>query len=124
MVRGASPTHPLSALLYRMLTLPSSDFRPWLCGPSIIRRTAGCGPACPVVWQGRRGDPSPYADSHLKRTISSNMNTPLTAAFCHCGEITEPDSFDRSDRAALLALLQTPPVPYQAPDFGRIVVSP
>ncbi|MGA8620422.1 MAG: hypothetical protein WB660_18095, partial [Candidatus Sulfotelmatobacter sp.] len=28
----------------------------------LIRRTAGCGPACPVVWQGRRGDPSPYAD--------------------------------------------------------------
>jgi hypothetical protein len=25
-------------------------------------RSAGCGPACPVVWQGRRGDPSPYAD--------------------------------------------------------------
>ncbi|HTT22558.1 MAG TPA: helix-turn-helix domain-containing protein, partial [Candidatus Sulfotelmatobacter sp.] len=28
----------------------------------LIRRTAGCGPACPVVWQGRRGDPPPYAD--------------------------------------------------------------
>src|SRR6266481_6109640 len=26
------------------------------------RRTAGCGPACPVVWQGRVGDHSPYAD--------------------------------------------------------------
>src|SRR5271170_3738154 len=25
-------------------------------------RTAGCGPACPVVWQGRAGDRSPYAD--------------------------------------------------------------
>ena len=25
-------------------------------------RTAGCGPACPVVWQGRRGDSPPYAD--------------------------------------------------------------
>ena len=22
----------------------------------------GCGPACPVVWQGRAGDCSPYAD--------------------------------------------------------------
>ena len=32
------------------------------CAVSLIRRTAGCGPACPVVWQGRRGDPSPYAD--------------------------------------------------------------
>jgi hypothetical protein len=26
-------------------------------------RTAGCGPACPVVWQGRRGDSPPYADA-------------------------------------------------------------
>jgi hypothetical protein len=26
-------------------------------------RTAGCGPARPVVWQGRRGDSPPYADS-------------------------------------------------------------
>ncbi len=25
-------------------------------------RTAGCGPACPVVWQGRAGDRAPYAD--------------------------------------------------------------
>jgi hypothetical protein len=30
---------------------------------SSTRRTAGCGPACPVVWQGRVGDHSPYADS-------------------------------------------------------------
>ena len=29
---------------------------------SSTRRTAGCGPACPVVWQGRVGDHSPYAD--------------------------------------------------------------
>jgi len=29
---------------------------------SSTRRTAGCGPACPVVWQGRVGDRSPYAD--------------------------------------------------------------
>jgi hypothetical protein len=26
--------------------------------PSTLR-TAGCGPACPVVWQGRRGNPAP-----------------------------------------------------------------
>jgi hypothetical protein len=33
--------------------------------PSLLTstpRTAGCGPACPVVWQGRAGDCSPYAD--------------------------------------------------------------
>src|SRR5258708_2766299 len=29
---------------------------------SSTRRTAGCGPACPVVWQGRVGDHFPYAD--------------------------------------------------------------
>jgi hypothetical protein len=29
---------------------------------SLIGRTAGCGPARRVGWQGRRGDPSPYAD--------------------------------------------------------------
>jgi hypothetical protein len=29
---------------------------------SLTRRTAGCGPAYPVVWQGRVGDHSPYAD--------------------------------------------------------------
>jgi hypothetical protein len=32
---------------------------------SSTRRTAGCGPACPVVWQGRVGDHSPYADCYL-----------------------------------------------------------
>jgi hypothetical protein len=32
---------------------------------SSTRRTAGCGPACPVVWQGRVGDHSPYADLSL-----------------------------------------------------------
>ncbi|MGA8511058.1 MAG: hypothetical protein WB762_36070, partial [Candidatus Sulfotelmatobacter sp.] len=41
---------------------PRSGFHPWSCGLSLIRRTAVCGPACTVVWQGRRGDPSPYAD--------------------------------------------------------------
>ena len=61
--RGASPTRPPWPLLCRMPTLPSSGFRPWSCGLSLIRRTAVCGPACTVVWQGRRGDPSPYADS-------------------------------------------------------------
>src|SRR5271166_6125068 len=25
-------------------------------------RTAGCGPACPVVWEGSAGDRPPYAD--------------------------------------------------------------
>ncbi len=37
--------------------------------PSLLTstpRTAGCGPACPLVWQGRRGDSPPYADRVLK----------------------------------------------------------
>jgi len=29
---------------------------------SSTRRTAGCGPACPVVRKGRVGDHFPYAD--------------------------------------------------------------
>src|ERR1700676_3217185 len=46
-----------------MPTLPNSGFRPWAYGPSLIRRTAVCGPACTVVWQGRVGDHFPYADT-------------------------------------------------------------
>src|SRR5271157_4134081 len=38
------------------------DSRPWSFGLSLTRRTAGCGPACPLVWQGKRGDSLPYAD--------------------------------------------------------------
>jgi hypothetical protein len=45
-----------------MPTLLSSGFHPWLCGPSLIRRTAVCGPACTVVWEGRTGDCLPYPD--------------------------------------------------------------
>src|SRR6266481_9054744 len=29
---------------------------------SLTRRTAGCGPACPVVWEGRTGNRLPYPD--------------------------------------------------------------
>src|SRR6202035_1939464 len=60
--RGGLRTRPLSTSLCRMPTWPRSGFPPWWCGLSLIRRTAVCGPACTVVWQGRRGDPSPYAD--------------------------------------------------------------
>src|SRR5579864_552017 len=28
----------------------------------LTRRTAGCGPACPVVWEGRSCEASPYPD--------------------------------------------------------------
>jgi hypothetical protein len=61
--RGGLRTRPRSPSLCRMPTLPSSGFHhPWWCGLSLICRTAVCGPACTVVWQGRRGDPSPYVD--------------------------------------------------------------
>src|SRR6266404_5296347 len=48
-----------------MPTSTLSDSRPWSYGPSLIRRTAVCGPACTVVGQGRRGDSPPYADLGL-----------------------------------------------------------
>src|SRR5271165_6395232 len=36
----------------------------WSLAQSV--RTAGCGPACPVVWQGRRGDSPHYADCFMR----------------------------------------------------------
>ncbi len=62
MARGESQTRPLCTLPYPMPTLPSSGFRPWSYVPSLIRRTAVCGPACTVVREGRTGDCSPYPD--------------------------------------------------------------
>src|SRR5258707_13437 len=38
-------------------------------GPSLIRRTAVCGPACTVVWQGRVGDHFPYADCGVELVL-------------------------------------------------------
>ena len=37
-----------------------SDCRHWSRVESITNRTAGCGPACPVVWEGWWSDPPPY----------------------------------------------------------------
>ena len=41
----------------------------------ILNRTAGCGPACPVVWEGGGLSPSPYPDFGLgiwliRRTVN------------------------------------------------------
>jgi hypothetical protein len=58
--RGGSRTRPLCPLPYPTPPSPCSGFRLWSCSLSLIRRTAGCGPACPVVWEGRAGDCSPY----------------------------------------------------------------
>ncbi|MGA8437906.1 MAG: hypothetical protein WB762_00880, partial [Candidatus Sulfotelmatobacter sp.] len=57
--------------------LPRSGFHPWSCGLSLIRRTAVCGPACTVVWQGRRGDPSPYADWCAEHVRSLEGESPF-----------------------------------------------
>jgi hypothetical protein len=67
-----------------MPTSQRSDFRLWSRGVSLIRRTAVCGPACTVVWQGRRGNPSPYADTlhggsgtddeDFRRAIAAGIN--------------------------------------------------
>jgi hypothetical protein len=73
--RGASPTRPPWPLLCQMPTLPNSGFHPWSCGLSLIRRTAVCGPACTVVWQGRRGDPSPYADWCARQGLKRKYST-------------------------------------------------
>src|SRR5439155_12095764 len=42
-----------------MPTLLSSGFRLWSYGPSLIRRTAGCGPACPGGVAGESARPLP-----------------------------------------------------------------
>jgi len=44
----------------------------WSSRSGSTRRTSGCGPACPVVWQGRPGNRAPYADRE-----DSNVNCGL-----------------------------------------------
>jgi hypothetical protein len=63
--------------------LASSGFHPWSCGLSLIRRTAVCGPACTVVWQGRRGDPSPYADFGVALRRPDRRNDSKRASYQH-----------------------------------------
>src|SRR5229473_1983056 len=36
----------------------------------LTRRTAGCGPACPVVWEGRSCEASPYPDPAAFQTAA------------------------------------------------------
>jgi hypothetical protein len=49
MVRGGWLTRQLCISRCPMLTSSRSGFRDWLSAHSSTRRTAGCGPACPVV---------------------------------------------------------------------------
>ena len=59
---------PISSLQILFLKWVTSIEHYWVTlrkrrGPgSSTHRTAVCGPACTVVWQGRAGDRSPYAD--------------------------------------------------------------
>ena len=60
--------------LSRTLSSRRSDFPNSRLTGSLTRRTAGCGPACPVVWQGRVGDHSPYADSISTQNCFRKLN--------------------------------------------------
>src|SRR5437879_3856834 len=54
-------THCAPECLFRLARAASTEGIVQLC------RIAVCGPACTVVWQGRTGDRSPYAD--LSRSL-------------------------------------------------------
>jgi hypothetical protein len=54
-------TSPALALPYPTPTSPCSGFRLWSRRLSLIRRTAVCGPACTVVWEGSP-ERHPYPD--------------------------------------------------------------
>ena len=43
---------------------------------SSTRRTAGCGPACPVVWEGRTGNRLPYPDCHRILSLMDGHGVP------------------------------------------------
>jgi hypothetical protein len=46
--------------------------------------TARCGPACRVVWQGRVGDHSPYADLELEDAAMIDTHSALSL---YCGPL-------------------------------------
>ncbi|MGC2285518.1 MAG: hypothetical protein WA542_09725, partial [Candidatus Acidiferrum sp.] len=46
-----------------------SDFPSSRLMVSSTRRTAGCGPACPVVWEGRTGNRLPYPDCEVDESV-------------------------------------------------------
>jgi hypothetical protein len=43
---------------------------------SSTRRTAGCGPACPVVWEGRTGNRLPYPDCAEQESMATLNEEP------------------------------------------------
>ena len=67
---------------------PSGDAlcrKPGYFTPSSTRRTAVCGPACTVVWEGRTGDCPPYPD--YAREIDDIGWVPRTTRLSLCGKL-------------------------------------
>src|SRR5271167_1934517 len=77
---------------------PSGDAlcrKPGYFTPSSTRRTAVCGPACTVVWEGRTGDCPPYPDwSRLASGSSLLMPSP-------------PPRYPAADVRAIFFILRT-----------------
>jgi hypothetical protein len=59
----------------------------WLFTRSSTRRTAVCGPACTVVWEGRTGDCPPYPDwcaEHVRQLEGgSPFDNPMEEGLLH-----------------------------------------
>ncbi len=85
---------------------------------SSTRRTAGCGPACPVVWQGRVGDHSPYADWPL-----SNPNS-LRIAIRQFSSFGRDELFDASHVRFLLPSMAAHPPRRTTPEHATRARSP
>jgi RNA-directed DNA polymerase len=81
-----SPAVKLARLLCRTLSSPRSGFPSSRLTVGLTRRTAGCGPACPVVWQGKRGDSLPYADSGSFLSCSCQFCSEQSATQLATGE--------------------------------------
>jgi hypothetical protein len=73
-----------------MPTLLSSGFRPWSRALSLIRRTAVCGPACTVVWEGRTGNRLPYPDFRTQTCPSALLLVLVVCLNCRKAEFTIP----------------------------------
>jgi fluoroacetyl-CoA thioesterase len=99
------------------MALPNAYFvqlglPPLVVPSSLIRRAAVCGPACTVAWQGRRGDPSPYADFG-QDSLSMAKAMPIGAR----GEVEQTVELKHTLAAHSPNL---PPV-YSTPDMIRLM---
>src|ERR1700737_3535190 len=99
------------------MALPNAYFvqlglPPLVVPSSLIRRAAVCGPACTVAWQGRRGDPSPYADFG-QDSLSMAKAMPIGAR----GEVEQTVELKHT----LAAHSPTIPPVYSTPDMIRLM---